>query len=278
MDLYSRGAGIYQRGDWRKGLEMYLNGKLRLTIILLAITSLVAAQLACSLLGGQPAAPPAAGDTPPEMEAEPQENQEQNSLGEEGGSSSSQGEAPVEPQFGEDSLPCPGKGAGLMLGFDHALTVNYGETSLTQFLHQGWLVLSVVDDNGTIQSSAANPIPVTMEGRMSVECTLTGEGTMMPSAHGSCEAGVVSLIIEENWMPIQGEMVCIEPDGDVTRAPFNVPAMGQRTHSGANGSGEIFYLIAGSQGYSSMRPFVEGDGYHTWTLYVEDIPIVPLVP
>jgi hypothetical protein len=101
---------------------------------------------------------------------------------------------------------------------------------------------------------------------------------MMPTAHGSCEAGVVSLIIEENWLPMQGEMICIDDDGDVIKAPFNVPAMGLQTHSGANGAGEIFYLVSGSEGYSSMRPFAEGEGYHTWTLYTDEIPVVPLVP
>ena len=42
--------------------------KLRLIFIALAIASLGAAQLACSLFGGQAAAPPPAA-VPPEMEA-----------------------------------------------------------------------------------------------------------------------------------------------------------------------------------------------------------------
>jgi hypothetical protein len=257
-------------------MEMRTIRKLRVMAIILAIASLGAAQLACSLFGGQAAAPPPDA-AQPQMEVEPLEEQEQNAPEENGDSLEDQSEGPVEPRFGEDSLPCPAKGDSLMLGFDHALTVNYMETSITHFLHQGWLLLNV-DDSGNIVSVAANPIPVSMEGRMSDECTLTGEGSMIPSAHGSCEAGVVSLIIEENWLPIQGEMVCIDDDGDVTRGPFNVPAMGMQTHSGANGTGENFYLVEGSEGYTSMRPFVEGEGYHSWTLYMEEIPIVPLVP
>jgi hypothetical protein len=101
---------------------------------------------------------------------------------------------------------------------------------------------------------------------------------MMPSAQGSCEAGVVSLFIEENWMALDGEMECIDSDGDVVIMPFNVPPMGVQKHSGQNGMGEIFYLVEGSEGYSTMRPFLEGEGYHTWTLYTEDVPLVPLVP
>jgi len=136
----------------------------------------------------------------------------------------------------------------------------------------------VVDDNGSIASVGTVTLTYSMEGRMSDECTLTGEGEMVPSAHGTCEAGVVSLIIAENWGPLQGEMVCIDDDGDVVRAPFNVPAMGLQTHSGQDGNGEIFYLVEGSDGYSTMRPFAEGEGYHTWTLYSSDVPLVPLVP
>ena len=101
---------------------------------------------------------------------------------------------------------------------------------------------------------------------------------MTPSAHGNCEAGVVSLIIEENWMAMNGEMTCVDPDGDTVIMPFNVPPMGLQQHTGQNGAGEIFYLVDSSEGYSSMRPFLEGEGYHTWTLYTEDVPLVPLAP
>ncbi len=189
-----------------------------------------------------------------------------------------QSEGPVEPEFGSDTLPCPPKGAMLYLGFDHALTINYGETSITHFLHEGWLRLMVVDEEGTIMPDASPSLTYSMEGKMSEECSLTSEGTMMPSAHGSCEAGVVSLFIEEDWLPLEGEMECIDTDGHIDIVPFNVPAMGLRKHSGQNGAGEIFYLVEGDAGYSTMRPFLEGEGYHTWTLYTEDMPIVPLVP
>jgi hypothetical protein len=254
---------------------MRCNHVVRLLAIILAIASLVAAQLGCSLFGGQASAPP----PPDQVEEVEAPGSQQGSLpGEGGDSSGDQGEAPVEPQFGQDSLPCPPKGTVLALGFDHALTVNYQETSISHFLHQGWINLKVVDDNGTIASTGTATLDYSMEGRMSDECTLTGEGNMVPNAHGSCEAGVVSLIIEENWLPMQGEMVCIDDDGDVIKAPFNVPAMGLQTHSGQNGAGEIFYLVEGSDGYSTMRPFAEGEGYHTWMLYTSDVPLVPLAP
>lgn len=254
---------------------MHHNHKVRLFVVILAIASLIAAQLGCSLFGGQASAPPP-NDQVEEVEAP--DSQEDSLPGDGEDSSGDQSEAPVEPQFGQDTLPCPPKGTILALGFDHALTVNYQETSLSHFLHQGWINLKVVDDNGTIASTGTASLTYSMEGRMSAECTLTGEGNMVPDAHGTCEAGVVSLIITENWGPLQGEMVCIDNDGDVTRAPFNVPAMGLQTHSGQNGTGEIFYLVEGSAGYSTMRPFAEGDGYHTWTLYTSDVPVVPLAP
>lgn len=245
----------------------------RLISVLLAIVCLAAAQIACSLFTGQPAAPP-----PEQVEIEEPDDQEQNQSGQSSDPLDDQSAGPVEPQFGEDSLDCPAKGASLMLGFDHALTVNYQDTSITHFLHQGYLPLRISDDTGTIVSEGPVTLTYSMEGMMSDECTLTGEGEMHPDAHGTCEAGVVNLIIKENWGPLNGKMVCIDNDGDVIEAPFNVPAMGMQTHSGQNGQGEIFYLVEGSEGYSSMRPFAEGEGYHTWTLYTEDIPLVPLVP
>jgi len=54
--------------------------------------------------------------------------------------------------------------------------------------------------------------------------------------------------------------------------------MGLQKHSGQDGAGEIFYLVEDAGGYSSMRPFLEGEGYHTWTLYTEDVPLEPLAP
>ena len=209
---------------------------------------------------------------------ETQDENEDPAQSEDGNVSDDGSENPIEPAFGSDTLPCPPKGSTLYLGFDHALTVNYGETSITHFLHQGWLQLSVTDENGTIASVGSPSLTYTMEGMMSDECTLESEGSMRPSAHGTCEAGVVNLFIEENWMALNGEMTCIDPDGDVAILPFNVPPMGLQKHSGENGEGEIFYLVEGSDGYSTMRPFLEGDGYHTWTLYTEDVPLATLVP
>ncbi len=238
------------------------NGKILPVLIL--VLCLGWAFSACALPANQ-------GNSP----AAPQPGGEEDALGE---GSDEQGESPIEPEFGSDSLPCPSKGGALILGFDHALTSNYQDVSMTHFLHQGQMLLMIVDDQGTIASQGSPSIPYTMEGRMTDVCALTGQGSMIPSAHGSCENGVVSLFINENWMALDGEMTCVEPDGDTVTMPFDVPAMGLRQHSGADGAGEIFYIVEGSEGYSSMRPFAEGEGYHTWTLYTEEIPIVPLVP
>lgn len=231
----------------------------------------------------EPVEVPEADESSEDSEAEPEPTPADDDQGEpptgDEGSESMDGEVPIEPEFGSEVLPCPPKGSTLVLGFDHALTVNYMETSLSHFLHQGWLNLTITDDNGTIASISSGPLVYTMEGVMSQECSLTSEGTMTPSAHGTCEAGVVNLIIEENWSALNGQMTCIDPDdGDVEIMPFNTPSMGKRTHSGENGLGEIFYLVEGAQGYTTMRPFIEGDGYHSWTLYAPDIELEPLVP
>jgi hypothetical protein len=151
------------------------------------------------------------------------------------------------------------------------------ETSITHMLHEGWLTLKVADNDGTIISKETPSLTYTMEGVMSAECSLSAEGTMMPSAHGSCQDGIVNLFIDENWQALNGQMECINEDGDTYIIPFDVPPMGLQQHSGANGEGEIFYLTDSNEGYASMRPFAEGDGYHTWTLYT-DIPVVPIAP
>lgn len=246
--------------------------------ILLVIASLGAAQLGCSVFGrqqaGSPAQPGSAGQGQ-QGQDDPGPNEDSGLLDDPSGE---QAEAPVEPQFGDETLDCPPEGTILALGFDHALTVNHGDVTIHHFLHQGWVNLEAADASGALVSVGSTSLKTSMEGRMGDRCTLTGEGSMIPNAHGTCEAGVVSLIIEENWLPIEGQMTCIDEDGDVETMPFNVPAMGIQTHSGPGGGGEIFYLVEGSEGYSSMRPFAEGEGYHTWTLYVADMPPVPLVP
>ena len=261
---------------------MYAAHKRRIFIALIAIICLGSAQIACGLFTSQgnelidSSVPQPSG-----IGGESEGPDDESGQGEDGGSMDEQSESIIEPALGSDTLPCPPKGTTLFLGFDHALTINYGETSISHFLHEGQQQLEVVDDNGTILPVGAQSLTYSMEGVMSADCTLTSEGTMMPSAHGFCEAGVVSLIIEENWLPLTGEMVCIDTDGSVDIVPFNVPPMGMQIHSGENGAGEIFFLVAGNEGYSSMRPFLEGDGYHTWTLYMigeDDMPLVPLVP
>jgi hypothetical protein len=278
--LKTRGNQIYlDQRSHQKGGKMSMAAKGKVFIAWCALLCLGAAQIACGLLAGQSSAP--AGPSDSQLSGSGGESQGQNNApgqGEGSNSMDEQDESIVEPALGSDTLPCPPKGSDLFLGFDHALTINYGETSISHFLHSGLLPLKVVDDNGTIMSEGSPALTYTMEGVMSAECTLTSEGTMMPSAHGSCEAGVVSLIIEENWLPLNGEMVCIDTDGDVDIVPFNTPPLGMQTHSGENGAGEIFYLVDGEEGYSTMRPFLEGDGYHTWTLYTDFLAPVPLVP
>lgn len=263
----------------KKEQEMITVNKGRVLTAVMILICLGAAQIACGLFSGQGADSSDLSEVQqPYSGEDSQVESSESAQSEDGDPLDEQGESPVEPALDSDTLPCPLKGSTLYLGFDHALTVNYEDTSIHHFLHQGWLELKVIDDAGTIVSEGSPALTYSMEGKMSDECALTAEGTMTPSAHGSCEAGVVSLFIQENWMALEGEMQCIDSDGDVVILPFNVPPMGLQEHNGENDTGEIFYLVEGSEGYSTMRPFLEGEGYHTWTLYTEEIPLVPLVP
>ena len=175
-----------------------------------------------------------------------------------------------------DLLGCPAEGEQLTLGFDHTLTMNYEGTSMTHILHSGMLGLiaqSVKADGEVVIASAAPvTIPYEMIGVMK-DCSMEMNGTMVASAEGNCVDGTVYLTITEDWQSASGTMTC--PDGQM---PFMVPAPGPQVHEGADGAGEVFYLVEGSQGYTSNRPFQEGEGYHSWTLYTTQIDVVPLTP
>lgn len=173
-------------------------------------------------------------------------------------------------------LPCPTVGETLTLGFDHALTIEQPDVNLTHILKEGYLTLVAgeVDADGTVDlSSIGSPsLDYEMMGIMG-PCSVTMAGIMQVSASGICTDGVVYLTIVETWQSADGNMVC-----DGTAMAFSSPGPGAFTHEGADGAGEVFYLVDSSEGYTVMRPFGEGSGYHSWTLYATQIDVVPLFP
>ena len=172
-------------------------------------------------------------------------------------------------------LACPAEGETLTLAFDHALTMEMPDVNLTHILQHKILTLNVtgVNADGEVEISSGQPIEMTYEmmGTMS-ECSVALEGVMLASASGTCLDGVVSLNIIESWQPASGEMIC-----DEDSIPFQAPGA-EYEHIGEIGLGEVFYLTSDVNGYSSMRPFQAGSGYHTWTLYSQGIVVVPLSP
>lgn len=173
-------------------------------------------------------------------------------------------------------LTCPTSGESLILGFDHAITIEQPDVNLTHILKEGFLTLSAgeADADGVVNlSSVGNPtLEYEMMGVMG-PCSVAMAGEMQVSASGTCTDGVVYLRIVETWQSATGSMTC---DDDVI--PFNTPGPGSFVHEGPDGGGEIFYLVDSSEGYTVMRPFGEGSGYHSWTLYASQIELVPLVP
>jgi hypothetical protein len=176
-----------------------------------------------------------------------------------------------------DLLICPPPGQQLYLELDHAVTFNYEEMSLSHFLHQGMVYMDTLE-GGQIGTSAPGNLKYSIEGVMSSECSINGEGQMTVTVQGICEDGVVRLKIDENWQALSGQMECIDEDGDVTIAPFNTPSAGRMSNHGPDGEGEVFLLTDAEGGYVVMRPFEQGQGYHTWTLYSTLVPTAPLVP
>ncbi|HPR34529.1 MAG TPA: hypothetical protein PKY64_02555 [Anaerolineaceae bacterium] len=181
-----------------------------------------------------------------------------------------------EPQDEMSFLSCPTSGESLVLGFDHAVTIEQPDVNLTHILKEGYLTLVAgeADADGTVSlSSVGNPsLDYEMMGVMG-PCSVTMAGIMQVSASGTCNDGVVYLTIIETWQSADGNMVC-----DGTAMAFSSPGPGAFTHEGADGAGEVFYLVDSSEGYTVMRPFGAGSGYHSWTLYATQIPLVPLVP
>ncbi len=182
----------------------------------------------------------------------------------------------VEESAPDDFLSCPTVGETLTLGFDHAITIEQPDVNLTHILKEGYLTLVAgeADADGTVDlSSVGNPsLEYEMMGVMG-PCSVEMAGVMQVSASGFCNDGVVYLTIVETWQSADGNMVC-----DGTAMAFSSPGPGAFTHEGADGAGEVFYLVDSSEGYTVMRPFGEGSGYHSWTLYASQIPLVPLVP
>lgn len=182
----------------------------------------------------------------------------------------------VEESAPDDFLPCPTVGETLTLGFDHAITIEQPDVNLTHILKEGYLTLVAgeADADGTVDlSSVGNPsLEYEMMGAMG-PCSVEMAGNMQVSASGFCNDGVVYLTIVETWQSADGNMVC-----DGTAMAFSSPGPGAFTHEGADGAGEVFYLVEGSEGYTVMRPFGAGSGYHSWTLYASQIDLVPLVP
>ena len=160
-----------------------------------------------------------------------------------------------------------------VLGFDHTLTVNEQGTSLTHILkHGGIALLSEVNTGGhdaILTTASPQSLDCEYMGVLG-PCSVEAGGTVVVSAEGYCDAGIVYLNITEDWSPTEGTMTC-----DGGGVPFSAPGSAF-THSGASGLGEEFLIIDDSNGYTVMREFLGGEGYHSWTLSM-DVSLVPLV-
>jgi hypothetical protein len=268
------------------------NPRLYLCALILVVLSLLACRVLPQQRLGQPT------DTPPPPVEWQAPSQDENTAGGDQESNPEPGQAPDQEEGqvpgqesgqgggsqpdqvipeGMDLAPCPESGTSLLLKFSAAMSISYEDAKIDYTLDDGLLNLMVVGDDPSstaIESVEGTAIPYTMEGAMG-PCTLSGGGTMSPSAYGYCQDGIVYLIITENWGPYQGTMTC--PDAVV---PLNFPAPGVMTHTGADGRGEIFYLdrnySSEGAGYTSIRPFQEGQGDHVWTLFWDDTaPVKP---
>jgi hypothetical protein len=160
------------------------------------------------------------------------------------------------------------------LSFDHTLTVIEAETNLTHILRSGSIALHAEADPGKYDTllSTINPQTLNFEYMGVVgPCSVEAGGTVTVSAEGFCDVGVVYLNIKEDWAETEGTMTC-----DDATVPFSVPGQAF-THSGASGMGEEFLVTNDGAGHTLMKPFLRGEGYHSWTLAADPFGVVPLI-
>jgi hypothetical protein len=161
-----------------------------------------------------------------------------------------------------------------ILQADHTLTVNQPDTRLTHILKQNGIALirSSTGDFREYTLSTISPQALGYEVIGTVgECILEAAGIMLFSAQGYCQDGIVYLTITEDWQPGGGTMTC-----DNTSIPFEIPGY-TANHQGPYNMGEEFLILDGAEGYTIVREFQGGEGYHSWTL-LTDLATVPLVP
>jgi len=234
-----------------------------LALLLLVILVL---NSACSALNS--ANPPPDAGAPQDAPADPGE----------GAAQDAPADPPADPPAADDSgytgevLTCFHMN-NYILGFDHTLTVNEQETSLTHILKHGGIALLSEFLTGGHDAILTTISPQTLDFEyMGVlgPCSVDAGGTVVVSAEGYCDAGIVYLNITEDWSPTEGTMTC-----DGAGVPFSAPGAAF-THSGASGLGEEFLITDDSNGHTVMREFQGGEGYHSWTLSW-DVSLVPLV-
>jgi hypothetical protein len=178
-----------------------------------------------------------------------------------------------ESSFDGSSLGCF-EAESFILKADHTLTVNQPDTSITHILKQGGIALMRDDNsqNGDYNLTTESPQVLSFEviGNAG-PCEIDASGTMTLSATGYCHDGIVYLTITEDWGETKGTMSC----KDVIN-PFTTPGHTE-THTGPYGMGEEFLIVNDPVGFTVMREFLEGEGYHSWTLAF-DIAPAPLIP
>uniref|UniRef100_A0A7C4Q581 SbsA Ig-like domain-containing protein n=1 Tax=Bellilinea caldifistulae TaxID=360411 RepID=A0A7C4Q581_9CHLR len=178
---------------------------------------------------------------------------------------------------GIELAECPRLYNFVFLKFSSEIDFNVEQVALHYSLGDGVLTLEVTQETPRVilQPQSTITLPVTIRG-VTGDCTYEGQSSMIATASGYCENGIVRLIIEENWQPGSGVMSC--PDHDPVQGPL--PAPGKMTHRGGDGRGEVFYLDAGFSdqniGYMLEKPFQGqgGSGSHIWTLVMEPIQLI----
>lgn len=174
----------------------------------------------------------------------------------------------VEDESVDSSIGCPAETVTLPLQVDHLFTTDTGGGDWV-WTANGLLSLTI-EENGSVSNNPGETLGGQQSGEFTLEgisCSFTAPAMISATINGTCDSGVVTMRIIENWQMSAYNWQCPEDD------PFsyNIPATPPTIHE------EVSLILTASGSTQARLPWGGGDGYKTWQI-IQDLPLVPLVP
>lgn len=168
----------------------------------------------------------------------------------------------------DSSIPCPAETITLPLQVDHLFTTDTGGGEWV-WIANGLLSLTIEED-GSVSNNPGETLGGQQSGEFTLEglsCSFSAPAMISATITGTCDSGVVTMRIIENWQMGTYTWHCPEDDP----VSFTIPAAPPTIHE------EVSFILTASGSTEARLPWGGGDGYKTWQI-VADLPNVPLVP